>query len=73
MLIQLDLFEEKNEESELKVDLREIRQTLDNVRKGIFFRHNELSKLYMNLNQRLEKIEKNIISDEDPNLNGLKK
>jgi hypothetical protein len=55
--MQLDLFEEFSDVDILRKELAEIRTRNENVRKGIFARHQELSKLYIQLNERVEKLE----------------
>ncbi len=60
--IQYDFFE-KEEETELKAlqeAFDEVRKSTDKVRKGLFARHNELAKMYVDLHNRMEIIEKNI-------------
>lgn len=58
---QLSLFPEENEESFiLRKEIEEIALSCDKVRKGLFARHNELAKMYIELHQRLEILEKNI-------------
>lgn len=59
-MIQLDLFQEYSEEDHLRNEVKKIRESSEKVRRGIFARHNELSKLYLELNYRLELIERNI-------------
>lgn len=46
--VQYDLFENMNDPLFcLNKELEQIRQASSNVRKGIFARHNELAKLYL--------------------------
>ena len=60
-IIQYDLFEEKpTEVDELRIELAAVRLSSDKVRKAMFARHGELVKLYLEANQRLEIIERNI-------------
>lgn len=60
-IIQYDLFEEKpTEVDELRIELAAVRLSSDKVRKGLFARNNELAKLYCDLHNRLEIIERNI-------------
>lgn len=47
--IQFDLFNELSEIDLLKKELEEVKTSSENVRKGIFARHNALAKLYMDL------------------------
>jgi len=58
MAIQLDLFRELSEVDILRKELEEIRSRNENVRKGIFARHNELAKLYIELSEKIEKLNK---------------
>ncbi len=46
MSVQLDLFQEKSEVDLLREELKEVRSRSENVRRGLFARHNELAKLY---------------------------
>jgi hypothetical protein len=55
--MQLDLFEEFSDVDILRKELAEIRQRNENVRKGIFARHNELARLYIELNDKVNKLE----------------
>lgn len=57
MLIQLDLFED-NEMVLLRNEIQRVRESTDKVRKGLFARHGELAKLYVELDHRLGIIEK---------------
>ncbi len=59
-MIQLDLFQEYSEDEELRREVKKLHESSEKVRRGIFARHNELSKLYLELNYRLEIIERNI-------------
>lgn len=58
MAIQLDLFRELSEVDILRQELEEVRSRNENVRKGIFARHNELAKLYLELSEKVEKLTK---------------
>jgi len=58
MAIQLDLFRELSEVDILRKELEEVRSRNENVRKGIFARHNELAKLYIELSEKIEKLNK---------------
>lgn len=58
-MIQLDFFE-SDEMSELKHEMRKLKDSNDRVRKAMFARHGELAKNYFDLLQRLEIIERNI-------------
>ena len=54
-MIQLDLFHEFNEVDILREEIRQVKESSDKVRKGIFARHGQLFKLYMELSDKLEK------------------
>jgi len=54
MAIQLDLFQELSEIEILRQELADVRARNENVRKGIFARHNELAKLYVQLSEKVE-------------------
>lgn len=58
MLLELDFFKSENEVMMDKLD--SIKESSDRVRKGIFAKHGELVKKYMDLSDRLEIIERNI-------------
>lgn len=59
-MIQLDMFEEFDELESLRMQLRHIKESNDRVRRGMFVRHNELSRMYLEVVNRLEIIEKGI-------------
>ncbi len=59
MALQLKLFEETTEVDILRAELAEARARSENVRKGIFARHNELAKLYIQLKEEIETIKLN--------------
>lgn len=58
MLLELDFFKSENEVMMDKLD--SIKESSERVRKGIFAKHGELVKKYMDLSDRLEIIERNI-------------
>ena len=62
MIVQLDLFKsvEEAKQDELIRKFEELRYSTEKVRRGLFARHNELSKMYLELSQRLEYIERHI-------------
>lgn len=70
-MIQLDFFQA--EEKDNREILRELQETKElarltaesagKVRRGIFARHGELAKMYLDLAQRLEIIERNICNE----------
>lgn len=61
MHIQLDFFnEEKSEIDYLKEELENVRLSTDKVRKSMYARHAELARKYLELNERMDIIERNI-------------
>jgi len=62
MIVQLDLFKsvEEAKQEELFNRVESIHQSTEKVRRGLFARHNELAKMYLELSQRLEYIERHI-------------
>lgn len=54
--MQLDFLQENDEISLLKRELQEVRERSENTRKGLFARHNELIKLYMQLKEEVEHV-----------------
>lgn len=57
MDIQFDLFENKDL-VEIKKTLESVKTSSENVRRGVFARHDKLEKLVTELNQRVEMLEK---------------
>lgn len=53
MSAQLDIFEEVNI-SILKDELKKVKDSSDNVRKGLFARHNELAKMFLAQQQEID-------------------
>ncbi len=65
MAYQLNFFEEEKTDLEyLRDDVKEVKESNDKVRKSMFARHAELAKKYLELNDRLQIIEKNICNGE---------
>lgn len=59
--VQFDLFDETPDDvTILKRELREVRGAADRLRRGLFSRHNELAKLYVELSHRVDIIERAI-------------
>jgi len=58
--IQLDMFESNDELSILKRENKILRDSMDNLRKGMFARHNALDKRWIDTNNRLEFLERNL-------------
>jgi hypothetical protein len=61
--IQLKLFEETSELDMLRAELAEVKARSENVRRGLFARHNELSKLYIELKEELDGLKKHQIHE----------
>ncbi len=58
---QLDFFQDEDPNvSALRQEMAKVKESADKVRKGIFARHNELAKMYIDAHQRLEILERNI-------------
>lgn len=55
--IQLDLFENLDDIGLLRKEFEEVRAEAGRVRRGIFSRHNDLSKLYLKMDERFERVE----------------
>ena len=60
MLIQLDLFEHYSETEMLEIQLKEMIEKYDKLRKSLYARHNELAKKYCDLQYRMDIIERNL-------------
>jgi hypothetical protein len=56
MTVQLDLFNPKSEMDLIREELKQVRERSDNVRRGLFARHNELAKIYMRIEEDHEKM-----------------
>ncbi len=59
-MIQLDFFQPLSEIEILREEIRQVRASNDKVRKSLFARHGELSKLYIETKMRLDILEMNI-------------
>jgi|WetSurMetagenome_2_1015567.scaffolds.fasta_scaffold1219918_1 hypothetical protein len=59
MLIQLDLFEQ-DEDVLLRKEIEKIKISTEKVRKSLFAKHGDLSKLYIELDHRLGILERYI-------------
>lgn len=59
-MIQLDFLQPLTEVEILREEVRQCRASNDKVRKGLFARHNELAKLYIETKTRLDILEMNI-------------
>jgi hypothetical protein len=53
--VQMELFE-ISEMEKLKSHVRVVERTVDNVRRGLFSRHDDLEKKYMDLRDEVEKL-----------------
>ena len=53
MSAQLDIFEE-TDISSLKEEMKKVKETSDNVRKGLFARHNELAKMFLEQKKEID-------------------
>lgn len=53
MTAQLDMFEDI-EISTLKEEMKKVRETSENVRRGLFARHNELAKMFLSQQQEID-------------------
>lgn len=60
MSIQLDFFHDRSDVEILEDRVRDLEKGLDKQRKGLFARHGELAKKYLEINDRLEILEINI-------------
>jgi hypothetical protein len=56
--MQLELFENNTEVELLKKEIRDIRDRSENVRRGLFARHNELAKLYMEQKEEIDQLKR---------------
>ena len=52
--IQYDLFQETTDVDVLKAELKANKDTIDNVRRGLFARHNDMFKLLMQQKEQIE-------------------
>lgn len=68
MLIQLDLFEKRTDIELLEDQIVLLEKALDKQRKGLFARHNELCKKYMELNDRFDVLERMLCKGKYGNL-----
>lgn len=58
--IQLEMFEDNDDVSMLKRENKLLRVSMDNLRKGLFARHNDLDRRWLQTNQRLDFLEHNL-------------
>lgn len=60
-IIQYDLFEARPTEiEELRIELAAVKESNGKVRRGIYAKHGELAKLYIELHNRLDILERHI-------------
>lgn len=52
--MQLSLLDPNTEIDLLKLEIEKVKQSSENVRKGLFARHNELAKMYIEAKQEIE-------------------
>jgi hypothetical protein len=45
--MQYDLFEKRTELGDIKLEVKEVKKSADNVRRGIFKRHSEIMKIVL--------------------------
>lgn len=65
MPYQLNFLEEEKTDLDLiKEEMQEVRKSSDKVRKGIYAKHTELARKYIELHDRMQIIEKNICTGE---------
>lgn len=60
MQVQLDFFADQTEIEILREEIRQLRLSNEKVRKGLYARHGELAKKYIELHDRLNILEHNI-------------
>jgi septation ring formation regulator EzrA len=60
IMIQLDFFKDVESEECLREEIARVKASNDKVRKSMFAKHGELAKLYVELDHRLNIIERNI-------------
>lgn len=62
MTVQLELFTDNTPTEIQKSEIEILRDQLGNVRRGLFARHNELAKFYMQQQIEIEELKKQIRS-----------
>jgi hypothetical protein len=58
LAIQLDLFEEQTEETFLQSEVDALIKAQDNLRKGLFARHNELGRIVSKQQEEIEALKR---------------
>lgn len=59
--VQLDLFEPNTEESFLKKEIEQLFSAQNNLRKGIFSRHNQLANLLVKQQEEIEALQRQLM------------
>lgn len=59
--VQLDLFEEQTEELFLQKEIGALIKAQDNLRRGLFARHNELAKAYVKQQEEIEALKRQFL------------
>ncbi len=54
--VQLDFFESYDETAQIKIELYKLRQSQDNLRRGLFARHGDLVKHTLSLYDEIDKL-----------------
>jgi len=62
MTVQLELFSDNTPSEIQKTEIDILREQLGNVRRGLFARHNELAKFYMQQQAEIDELKKQIRS-----------
>lgn len=60
--MQLELFSDNTPSEIQKTEIDILRDQLGNVRRGLFARHNELAKFYMQQQAEIDELKKQIMS-----------
>ena len=61
MAAQLDFFQPERSDIEcLRLDVKDVKESNDKVRKSLFARHSELARKYIELHERMQILERNI-------------
>lgn len=60
MLVQMELFDDRTELELVIEKQKELAESVNKIRKGLYSRHGELAKCWLNVHERLEVIERNI-------------
>jgi len=63
MSYQLDFFEPNDPEFFVKKDLEQMQNQINNVRRGLFARHNELVKMFLKQQNEIDRLRGMLIND----------